>query len=189
MSLSLSLDEYAVNPSNAQRPDEHVVLAQRTLQRVATVALATASATGQPWNSPVYAAFDGRAFYWCSLVDAIHSLNIAENSAVFLAIFDSTGTDQSGRGVYARATARELTDPFDIERGLRTLGARKGEPAKPVDDHVAPQPRRVYVAVPDTMWTNRLHHEDGYYFDERVPLDINALQPTPRRRRPSTPRA
>lgn len=174
--------------SNGQHPDEPVVLAQRTLQRVATVALATASATGQPWNSPVYAAFDGRAFYWSSLVDAMHSLNIAANAAVFLAIFDSTGPDQSGRGVYARATARELSDPLEIERALRALAARKGEPAKPVHDHVVPQPRRVYEAVPDTMWTNRLHHEDGNYYDERVPIDINALQPTRRRRRPTAAR-
>lgn len=164
------------------------VLARRTLQRISTIALATASSSGHPWNSPVYAAFDGRAFYWSSLVDAVHSINISENPSVFLAIFDSTAPDQSGRGVYARATARELAEADAVATALRALAARKGEPAKPVKDHVAPQPRRVYEAVPDLMWTNRLHYEDGYYYDERLPLDITCLQPTRSRTRTASSR-
>ena len=158
-------------------------VARRTLRRIATVALATASRDGQPWNSPVFAAFDGRAFYWSSLTDAVHSINIAANSAVFLTIFDSTAPDQSGHGVYVRATARELTDHQSIAKALEALAARKRESAKPVEDHVAPQPRRVYEAVPESMWTNVLHDDHGYYFDKRIEIDIADLRPSRGRQR------
>ena len=161
----------------ADSRERALAFARRTLRHVATVALATASRDGQPWNTPVYAAFDGRAFYWSSLTDAVHSVNIAANSAVFLAIFDSTAPDHSGRGVYVRATARELTDPQSIAIGLGALAARKRESPKPVEDHVAPRPQRVYEAVAESMWTNVLHEERGYFFDERIQIDIADLRP------------
>lgn len=51
------------------------------------VTLATVTADGRPWNSPVYSAFDadGR-FYWTSAADARHSANVRTNGRVFLAI-------------------------------------------------------------------------------------------------------
>ena len=131
----------------------------------------------------MFAAFDGRAFYWSSLAEAVHSVNIAANSRVFLAIFDSTVPDKSGHGVYVRATVRELTDRRSIAIGLEALAARKRETSKPVEDHVAPQPRRVYEAVPESMWTNVLHEDHGYYFDERIEISIADLRPARGRQR------
>ena len=162
-----------------------VSVARRALRRIATVALATVAPDGRPWNTPVFSAFDGRAFYWSSLPDAVHSTNITVNPAVLLAIFDSTVPDQSGHGVYVRAVARELADHQSIAIGLAALAARKRESPKPVEDHVAPQPRRVYEAVPETMWTNVLHEDRGYYFDERIHIDIADLR-APRHRRHRT---
>lgn len=171
-------ESIVLNGADEQQRREAMNGAQRTVRRITTVALATASRDGQPWNTPVYAAFDGRAFYWSSLADAVHSVNIAVNSAVFLAVFDSTAADQSGHGVYACANARELVDPESIAIALDALAARKGELPKSVEDYLPPQPQRVYEAVPDSMWTNVLHEERGYYFDERVHLDIADLRPT-----------
>jgi nitroimidazol reductase NimA-like FMN-containing flavoprotein (pyridoxamine 5'-phosphate oxidase superfamily) len=52
------------------------------------ITIATASKTGQPWNSPVYSAFDGAYnFYWASDREGQHSRNIRENPQVFLAIY------------------------------------------------------------------------------------------------------
>jgi hypothetical protein len=162
--------------SARERPEEALIVARRTLRRIATIALATASRDAQPWNTPVYAAFDGRAFYWSSLADAVHSVNIGVNPAVFLAIFDSTAPDQSGRGLYVSATARELVERQSIAMALDVLAARKGESPKRVEDHVAPYPQRVYEAVPDSIWINVLHEDRGCYFDERVQIDIGDLQ-------------
>lgn len=60
----------------------------------------------------------GEHSYWSSLADAVHSVNIGANSAVFLAVFDSTAPDASGHGVYVRAAARELVDRESIARLL-----------------------------------------------------------------------
>jgi nitroimidazol reductase NimA-like FMN-containing flavoprotein (pyridoxamine 5'-phosphate oxidase superfamily) len=160
-----------------------VTAARRMVRRIAIVALATTSSDGQPWSTPVYSVFDGRGFYWSSLTDAVHSVNIAANPAVFLAIFDSTAPDKSGHGVYARATARELLDQQAIAIALDALAARKGESPKPVEDYIAPQSQRVYEAVPESMWTNVVHHERGYVFDERIEIDSADLRPARRKRR------
>jgi nitroimidazol reductase NimA-like FMN-containing flavoprotein (pyridoxamine 5'-phosphate oxidase superfamily) len=146
--------------------------AHRTLNRITYAALATVSADGRAWNAPVYVAFDRPAFYWSSHNDAQHSRNIAANPSVMLVVFDSTAPDASGHGVYVRATARELTDAASIERGLQALAARRNEPVRPVADFLAPHARRVYEAVTEEAWTNVVLHEDVYYFDERMSIEL-----------------
>lgn len=146
--------------------------AHRTLGRITYAALATVSPDGRPWNAPLYVAFDGRAFYWSSHSDAQHSRNIAGNPSIMLVVFDSTAPDASGHGVYICATARELTDAVSIECGLQALAARKKEPVSPVADFLAPNPRRIYEAVPEAIWTNVVQHEGPYYFDERILIEL-----------------
>jgi nitroimidazol reductase NimA-like FMN-containing flavoprotein (pyridoxamine 5'-phosphate oxidase superfamily) len=146
--------------------------AHRTLDRITYAALATVSADSRPWNTPLYVAFDRRAFYWSSHRDAQHSRNIAVNPSVMLVVFDSTQPDASGHGVYVRATAHELIDAKSIERALLALAARRNEPVRPVADFQAPHPRRVYEAVTEEVWTNVLEHEGVYYFDERIPIEL-----------------
>ena len=143
------------------------------LERVGNGSLATVSPDGRPWNSPLLIAFDAELrFYWSSQVDAEHSRNIAVRPDVFLVVFDSTQPDQSGGAVYIRATARELSDEASIRAALASLARRKNEPPKPPADFTGPQRRRVYQAVPNVMWTNILKDVNGYYFDERIEIDL-----------------
>jgi uncharacterized pyridoxamine 5'-phosphate oxidase family protein len=79
--------------------------ARQTLRRIANASLATVSADGRPWNSPVYVAFDANlTFYWSSLKTASHSRNIAANPDIALTIFDSTSPDRTGHAVYIHST-------------------------------------------------------------------------------------
>jgi nitroimidazol reductase NimA-like FMN-containing flavoprotein (pyridoxamine 5'-phosphate oxidase superfamily) len=150
--------------------------ARRTLERVTTAALATVSPDGAPWNSPVYFAFDGRAFYWSSRCDTVHSTNLVRNPSVFLVVYDSTAEDSDGHAVYIRAAAHELKDPATIAVALNALAHRKKESPKPAVDFVDPQPQRVYEAIPETVWTNAVCEEQGDIHDERRPIDIGALR-------------
>ena len=155
---------------------ELVERARRILERVGNGSLATVSPDGRPWNSPLFVAFDANLrFYWSSHIDAEHSRNIATRPDVFLVVFDSTQPDQSGGAVYMRATASELTDETSIRGALAYLARRKNEPPKPLADFRSPQRRRVYQAVPDAVWTNVLKEEDGYYYDERIDIDLMRL--------------
>jgi nitroimidazol reductase NimA-like FMN-containing flavoprotein (pyridoxamine 5'-phosphate oxidase superfamily) len=146
--------------------------AHATLDRITYAALATVSPDGRPWIAPLYVAFDRRAFYWSSRRDAEHSRNIAVNPSVMLVVFDSTLPDATGHGVYVRATAHELIDAASMERALMALAARKNEPVRPVADFLAPQAQRVYEAITEEVWTNVVHHEGVYYFDERIPIKL-----------------
>ena len=153
-----------------------IARARATLSNIANASLATLGADGHPWNTPVFVAFDAElTFYWSSQSRAVHSQNIARHPHVMLVIFDSRADDDSGHAVYVAATARELTDAAEIGAALECLAKRRGEPPKPAQDFTGSHPRRVYAAVPHTIWTNVVHERDGYVFDERVVLDRRDL--------------
>jgi hypothetical protein len=154
-------------------PIDLIERARHTLEANANAALATVSSAGLPWNSPVYVAYDANlTFYWSSRHDAEHSKNIAAHADVFIVVFDSAERDASGRAVYVRASARELTSEAEIKRALDCLAARKRERPKEPADFVGTHPRRVYEAVPSSVWTNVVKQQAGHYFDERVAIDL-----------------
>lgn len=152
--------------------------ARETLQRIANASLATVSRDGLPWNSPVFVAWSpSLAIYWSSHRDSVHSQNIANRPDVFVVVFDSTAPDESGRAVYVRATAHELRDEAAIQHALDCLALRRQEKPKHAADFVGTPLRRIYKAVPETMWTNVVKMEEGHYFDERVVIDPQSLGP------------
>ena len=72
-----------------------------------------------PWSSPVwFATDDHRELYWVSHPEAHHSRNIAVRPQIALVVFDSTVAPGHGQAVYMTATASQLTDAQEIERGL-----------------------------------------------------------------------
>ena len=80
------------------------------LDRIEHATIATVSADGRPWNTPVYFARDRDFLYWSSRRDAEHSTNIRHNGLAFVVIFDSSRDDASGAGVDIEATAIELAN-------------------------------------------------------------------------------
>jgi hypothetical protein len=94
-------------------------IAREVLDAIPFVVLATADADGTPWASPVWFAHeDYREIFWVSAPDARHSRNIAARSRIAMVAFDSTVVPNTGQAVYISATAEQVQDHGEIERGL-----------------------------------------------------------------------
>src|SRR5690242_7373471 len=101
-----------------KQPEDPGALARAIIDAHLYMVIGTADGSGQPWVSPVYFASVGyREFYWVSLPNAQHSLNIAVRPQVSIVIFDSQAAINTGQGVYMSAVAEELTGT-DRDRGL-----------------------------------------------------------------------
>lgn len=143
---------------------------QSILDSVRFITVATVSAEGNPWNTPV-TAFRFKAspvFYWASWRDAQHSQNIRANGRVFIVAYDSTPADgKMGHGVYMDATATELTDESEV---LQAALVFEGDKYKLSDgtQYLGDHPLRIYKASPINLWINGDMHVGGYFVDVRV---------------------
>lgn len=149
--------------------------AKEIISEILYITIATSSKEGQPWNTPVYSAYDGNYnFYWASWKDSQHSKNINENPNVFLVIYNSTVPEGQGEGVYIKARAEELTDEQEIKRALATLYVRKNQdPEKrSSQEFLGDYPRRVYKAVPEKVWVNSDGQVNGNFVDTRVEISL-----------------
>jgi nitroimidazol reductase NimA-like FMN-containing flavoprotein (pyridoxamine 5'-phosphate oxidase superfamily) len=73
--------------------------------------LGTVGEDGRPWVTPVYFTPDGHDdFYWVSSPEAVHSVNIARNPDVSIAIFDSSVAIGQASAVYLTARAGVVPD-------------------------------------------------------------------------------
>ncbi|MEU1972926.1 pyridoxamine 5'-phosphate oxidase family protein [Microbacterium sp. NPDC019599] len=124
--------------------------------------LATSSADGEPWASPVwFAARDLEWFVWASKPGARHSRNIVHNPRVSMVIFDSSRPPGSVGALYVAADAEPVDDHGftdalsvynrrSIERGLGEWSpARLREPAE----------HRLYRAVAREIFVLDEHDE------------------------------
>lgn len=156
--------------------DKFLIRTKGILEKILYVTIATSSKDGQPWNSPVYSAFDENYnFFWASDQNGQHSMNIKENNKVFLVIYDSTAPEGTGEGVYTLAKAYELTDENEIAHALKHLDDRTCKEKDP-DTRIAGfqgnMPRRVYKAVPEKVWVNDDGEVNGNYIDIRIEVDL-----------------
>ena len=148
--------------------------AKQIIEKILYITLATISKDGQPWNSPVYCAFDENYnFYWISWRENQHSKNIRDNNRVFIVIYDSTVSEGQGQGVYIQAKAYELNDEKNINNALKYLDGRIGKQ----DRHKTSQfqgnmPRRIYKAVPEKAWVNVDSRINGEFVDKRVEIKL-----------------
>jgi nitroimidazol reductase NimA-like FMN-containing flavoprotein (pyridoxamine 5'-phosphate oxidase superfamily) len=152
--------------------DALITRVEQLLDRVKHACIATVSAEGDPWNTPVFFARYGRSFYWTSRADARHSINVGRNAQVFLVIFDSSREDASGAAVYIEATVTELREPDAVARALDAIYRRRQQSTPPASHFSEPSMHRVYQASIRRAWTNVLHDTDDYPWDERVPIDL-----------------
>ena len=138
--------------------------------------VATASADGAPWASPVW--FGSRAleiFVWASSPHARHSRNIAENPRVSLVVFDSTQAPGAGSALYIDADA-ELASGASFEDALQLYNARSRERGLAQWDSTRlsePAKHRLHRAVVRDVFVLDDH-------DERIRLPLREiLQPAP----------
>lgn len=154
--------------------------ARQIVQKIIYVTVATASAQGEPWNSPVYSAFDDHGnFYWGSSPLAQHSRNIHANNKVFLAIYDSTVPEGTGEGVYVEATAAALEARAEIEQAKQNMARRVGKILGPeIDRLLEERLQRIYRATPTRVWMNSFENDDNgcYVRDIRVEIPLACLR-------------
>jgi Pyridoxamine 5'-phosphate oxidase len=133
--------------------------------------LATADATGRPWNSPLYFAHIGLAeFFWVSSPDVTHSRNIAVRPEVSIVVFDSRAPIGTGQGVYMSAAARLVEDDETASRGIEAFSRRSighGGREWTTQDVRPGGGRRLYQATADAHWMLAT----GGGPDHRVPVD------------------
>ena len=142
----------------------------KILDRIEHATVATVSADGRPWNTPVYFARHGASFYWISRRDAQHSINIRHNGRAFIVVFDSSRDDASGAGVYIEATVAELTDEGDVRSALERIYRRRNKPVPSASHFSSLSVHAVYDAQAIRAWSNVLHTSDEIPWDERVEI-------------------
>ena len=147
--------------------------AKTILTQIEYVTLATSSPEGNPWNAPVWAAFDeAYHFYWVSAEYARHSQNIRANPRIALVVYDSTVPPGTGTGVYIEARASELADSRECREALACLQSRGWKHPTSVDMVVGATLRGVYKAVPEHIWISA---DDEHGLDGRVEVDVRAM--------------
>ncbi|MFA9288414.1 MAG: pyridoxamine 5'-phosphate oxidase family protein [Weeksellaceae bacterium] len=150
--------------------------AKSIIEKIIYITIATVSPDGQPWNTPVYSAYDENYnFYWASDQNGVHSQNIKQNTNVFIVIYDSTAPEGTGEGVYIKAKAYEISDEKEITRALNHLDKRvhkQKDSSTRTAEFQNDMPRRVYKAVPEQFWINDEGDVNGHYIDVRKEVEL-----------------
>lgn len=160
----------------------HEQWAKDMVQRIMYITIASVSQDGEPWNSPVYAAYDnGGTFYWTSSPESQHSRNISEHSGVFIVIYDSTVPEGTGVGaVYIEARASVIDDPDEIEIARAHTNGRVGktDSVGTAEQFGPGAVRRVYKAEPVRAWVNtdELDQDGAWLRDVRAEIPLSSLQ-------------
>jgi nitroimidazol reductase NimA-like FMN-containing flavoprotein (pyridoxamine 5'-phosphate oxidase superfamily) len=143
------------------------------IEKITYITIATVDEGGQPWNTPVFGAYDEQYnFYWGSSRESQHSHNIKNNSKVFIVIYDSTVPAGAGEGVYIQANATELNDPSEIKTAHRHLQGRRPEPYWKLEYFNMRSPISLYRAVPSGFWMNSGKKTNGVYEDIRKEISL-----------------
>ena len=155
--------------------NHHNKRAKEILQIIKYATLATVTAEGKPWNSPVASMLDNDLnIYWFSDKEGQHSKNVRTNGEVFIVVYDSTVPWGQGEGVYIQAKAYELNDPEEVRIARRI---KKGPDADSLEEFIGNAARRAYKAVPQRIWMNDDVTEEGKFIkDIRVEVPLDALK-------------
>jgi nitroimidazol reductase NimA-like FMN-containing flavoprotein (pyridoxamine 5'-phosphate oxidase superfamily) len=135
--------------------DDWRAMAPEVLAANKYLVLSTVDASGAPWASPVYFAYDGlERFWWVSRPTSDHSRNLAGRSDVALVVYDSQVDIGKGVAVYARGTAEQVDDA-DLEAEIAMFSARSvthGAGEWTVADVREPKELRLYRATVTNAW-------------------------------------
>ena len=142
--------------------------------------LATSSAEGWPWASPLLYLYDRDwTLYWSSAIAAQHSINLQANQGrAFVTIYDSQAAQGSVTGVFLQGAAQEVLDPEQADELLRRTGERLGRPLdRTAADYLQDSPRRFYQFTPQTAWVTGDRVAIGHQLvDTKVVLDLADLR-------------
>lgn len=150
--------------------DIHNKKAAGILKKIIYITLATVSKDGQPWNSPLFSAFDKDLnFYWGSDFRSVHSTNIRNNPKAFCVVYDSTMAEGTGEGVYLQGGAFELVEREQLINC----------PSRPTPIHFkSNEILKIYKFVPEKIWMNDDEKDENgkYVKDLKVEIPIENLK-------------
>ena len=118
--------------------------------------IATATSSGEPWNTPATGVHDKELnFYWSSWKEANHSINVRANPKVFITLYDSTRKrgDNHRKCLYIKAIASEVTNTSDIEKAMSLLYVEHST-NRETSMFLGEAQRRIYKAIPSQIWLN-----------------------------------
>jgi general stress protein 26 len=143
--------------------------AQAILDRIYYATLSTVDPNGNPWNSPVYCAYDENYnVYWGWHIESQHSQNIRANGKVFIVVYDSTVAPGDGEGVYIQAHVEELIGTKEVTDAHKLLQDRRLSWYWKIEELQPDKPVHLFKAIPEHMWMNGEGEKDGQYIDIRV---------------------
>lgn len=155
-----------------------VTRAKKVIQEILYITIATSNPQNEPWNTPVYSAFDKNyTFYWASWKENQHSKNINENENAFVVIYDSTAPESTGFGVYMKGKAFQLgiKNSGEMLKALKLLYERKNKKIRKLEDFLGVLPRRIYRFIPEQVWVNSAGDIRGSNIDMRVEITKEIL--------------
>lgn len=131
--------------------------------------LATVDNDNRPWVVCLGLTVDDNVdIIWKSSAIAEHSKHIRGNPYVSLCIF-SHSKDEGDFGFYAKAAAREITDPTEIIKYAHYRYARQGKPVPTADELLTDVGDRLYVARIQEAWVNDSRHV-------KTPVDVELMR-------------
>lgn len=167
-----------VNTLDSRNP-EVIEKARSILQENFYCTLSTASASGDPWSSPVYFAYDDRwHLYWASTIVARHSQNLETNGGRVSVSLFSVNPDSSVKGLYLYGVAGALEDPTAIEPAMVLLVNRREPVERTVEDYWGESPRRIYHFTPQQAWVYGPRLDIGHPqrpVDTKIQVDLGML--------------
>ena len=152
--------------------------AKDIINKILYITVATSNKKNEPWNSPVYSAFnEAYTFYWTSWIENQHSKNILENENVFVVIYDSTVAEGTGFGVYMMGKAFKLDKEHseEIKKAAILLYKRKNANPRSTEEFLGEFPRRIFRFVPGKIWVNSKGYVNGNFVDTRVDITDEIL--------------
>ncbi len=153
--------------------EDNKAKARRIIKKIRYITIATVDKNGQPWNAPVFTAYDKNLnFYWGTYKNSQKAKNIRTNKNIFLVIYDSTAKPGTGEGVYIKAVAEQLKDLEEIKSIHKLLWERHGSPFWKLELMLGNGPIRLYKAVPQKFWVNGGGEVNGNYIDIRIEVDL-----------------
>jgi hypothetical protein len=142
-------------PGNQQSIADFVL---RNISNHKQFTLATTDKNSLPWAVCLSLAIDKSCnVIWQSRAATEHSKHIAQQPEVAICIFSETD-ERGDLGLYARATACEVTDHQELAGLLKVRFEQRNQPIPPLDGYLAPAPYRLYYATLKELWVNDDRH-------------------------------
>ena len=147
--------------------------AEKVLNDIIYLTIATVDWDGNPWNTPVYSAHSvDYTFYWVSDKENQHSQNIINNKKAFVIVYDSTVAEWTWFWVYIEWEPEMLdaSQKEESEYAANILAWRKNVVPRDIWEYNWEYPRRIFKFTPKKVYVNVDGEKNWNYVDKRIDI-------------------